>query len=186
MPDPGAGAKQPVPTVAELFRGFFGIGIVGFGGVLPWARRMVVEQRGWLTAAEFTDLLALCQFLPGPNICNLSVALGSRFRGVPGAVAALTGLMAAPMAIVMGLTALFLRHQDSELLRSAFAGLAAAASGLVVAMAVKIAAPIRHSWPAMLVAAVTFMAIALLRLPLLPSIAVLAPASVLFLRRFAR
>jgi len=72
------------PTIGALFAGFFSIGICGFGGVLPWARRMIVEQRRWLTAAEFTDLLALCQFLPGPNIINLSVALGSRFRGPRG------------------------------------------------------------------------------------------------------
>ena len=71
---------QPAPSLSDLFRGFLGIGLTGFGGVLPWARRMVVDQRRWLSASEFLDLLALCQFLPGPNVVNLSVALGSRFR----------------------------------------------------------------------------------------------------------
>jgi len=70
-----------MPTVGELFRGLLSIGIIGFGGVLPWARRMVVEQRRWLTPAEFTDLLGLCQFLSGPNIVNFATAVGSRFRG---------------------------------------------------------------------------------------------------------
>ena len=82
---PGGPAPEP-PTTAALFLGFLSIGIIGFGGVLPWARRMMVEQRRWLTPAEFTDLLGLCQFLPGPNIVNLAVALGSRFRGLPGAI----------------------------------------------------------------------------------------------------
>ena len=91
---------REVPTVGALFWGFLSIGVIGFGGVLPWARRMMVEQRRWLTPAEFTDLLGLCQFLPGPNIVNLSVALGSRFRGVPGAVAAVVGLISLPMVIV--------------------------------------------------------------------------------------
>ena len=190
MPDPAepdpAPPERPVPTSGELFRSFFAIGIIGFGGVLPFARRMIVEQRRWLTPVEFTDLLALCQFLPGPNICNLSVSLGARFRGAPGAVAALFGLMLAPMAIVMALTAIYLRHQDSAVLRHAFTGLAAAASGLVIAMSAKIAAPLRGSAPGVVVAMAMFVVIAVLRLPLLPSIVVAAPLSVWFVRHFSR
>ena len=90
----------PPPEVRELFVGFLTIGLLGLGGVLPWARRMMVEQRRWLTGPEFTDLLALCQFLPGPNIVNMSVALGNRYRGVRGAVAAISGLLLAPVVIV--------------------------------------------------------------------------------------
>ena len=75
------------PTMAEvtardLFLGFLKVGIQGFGGVLPWARRMIVEERHWLSEVEFTDLLSLCQLLPGPNIVNVSVALGHRFAGL--------------------------------------------------------------------------------------------------------
>ena len=89
------------PSVGALFMGFLEVGLMGFGGVLAIARRMLVESRRWLTPAEFTDLLALCQFLPGGNIMNLSVAVGLRFRGWRGAVAAITGLMAVPCAIVI-------------------------------------------------------------------------------------
>jgi len=78
---------RPHPTVFDLFAGFFIVGVCGFGGVLPWARRLIVEQRRWLTAAEFTEMLGLCQFLPGGNIMNVTIALGARFRGVAGAVA---------------------------------------------------------------------------------------------------
>jgi chromate transporter len=86
---------RPDPTVIELFAGFFVVGICGFGGVLPWARRMIVEQRRWLTPAEFTEMLGLCQFLPGGNIMNVTIVLGSRFRGIPGALACFLGLMTA-------------------------------------------------------------------------------------------
>ncbi len=55
------------PTLFRLFLGFLSVGMYGLGGVLPWARRMVVEQKRWLTAVEFTDMLRLCQFLPGDN-----------------------------------------------------------------------------------------------------------------------
>jgi chromate transporter len=75
---------RPPPSLAALFTGFFTIGLCGFGGMLPWARRMIVEQGRWMTAAEFTELLGLCQGLPGGNIINLTVAVGARFAGAPG------------------------------------------------------------------------------------------------------
>ncbi len=82
---------RPDPSLYDLFAGFFVVGVFGFGGVLPWARRLIVEQRRWLTQAEFNEMLGLCQFLPGGNIMNVTVALGSRFRGVPGAAACPAG-----------------------------------------------------------------------------------------------
>ncbi len=172
------------PNLAALFTGFFGIGIIGFGGVLPWARRMVVDQRRWLSAAEFTDMLALCQFLPGPNIVNVAVTLGARYRGVAGSVAAVVGLLAAPMAIVIALGGVYERYGHIPVVARGFAGLAAAAAGLVVAMTVKIAAPIRGHRAGLAIAAVAFAAIALVRLPLLPTMLVLAPVSMALCRWF--
>src|SRR5262249_52889451 len=101
------------PTLLELFRGFLMLGLMGFGGVLPLSRHMLVEQRRWLTAREFTDLLGLCQFLPGGNIINVSVAVGMQFRGVPGAFATLLGLIAAPTAIVIVLGSIYARFQSN-------------------------------------------------------------------------
>jgi chromate transporter len=173
---------EAAPSCAELARGFCEIGLLGFGGVLPWARRMIVEQRRWLGATEFTDLLALCQFLPGPNVVNLSVALGARFQGWRGALAALAGLLTAPVAIVIGLGAIYERYASLPLVHGAFTGLAAAASGLVVANAAKIAWPLRGELRPMLVAVTAFGALAVLRLPLLPTMLVLAPVSVLAAR----
>jgi chromate transporter len=174
----------PAPTTRALFAGFFGIGIVGFGGVLPWARIMVVDKRRWLTGAEFTDLLALCQFLPGPNIINMSVAIGARFRGAIGSVAAILGLMAAPMVIVVALGGIYGHFEHVPMVRHAFGGLAAAASGLVIAMAVRIAAPQRNHRIGIAMAAITFFAVAVFRTPLLPTMLVMAPLSVLLCRRF--
>ena len=173
------------PSVRDLFVGFFGIGIVGFGGVLPWARRMMVEQRGWLTPADFTDVLALCQILPGPNIVNMAVALGARFQGLVGALAAITGLLLAPFAIIIALGTLYGEYGQWPIVRHAFTGLAAAASGLVIAMAIKIASPLR-SLAQIGVALLAFGAIAMGRLPLLPTLAVLAPISILLQHRIMR
>jgi chromate transporter len=169
-----------VPGLSELFFGFLTVAMSGFGGVLPWARRVFVEQRRWLSEREFAEALALCQFLPGPNIVNMGVIVGSRFHGVMGAVVSVAGLVGAPLLIMMACGALYARYGDLELLRSALAGLAAGAAGLLVAMAAKMAMPlIRAREPAPLVFAVAaFAAVGLLRLPLYWVVLVLAPLSI--------
>ena len=179
-------APRPIPTVAEIFLGFFTIGVCGFGGVLPWARRTILETRRWLTPTEFTELLGFCQFMPGGNIMNVAVALGSRFQGIPGAVAALIGLMAAPVTIVIGLGAVYDRYQDIPSVRHAFAALAAAGAGMLIATSIKIAAPLKGRWIAIGMTATTFAAIAILRLPLVVIMPVMAAASTLVLWKFAR
>ena len=162
---------HPTPTLAALFLNFFTIGLCGFGGVGPWARRMVVEQR---------------RFLPGGNVMNLTIALGARFHGIPGAIAAFLGLMTGPVAIVIGLGAIYDQYAGLPAVRHAFAALAAAASALVIANALKIAEPLRKRPLAAAVATVTFVTIALLRLPLLAALPVLALASTALLWRFGR
>lgn len=179
-------ALAPTPTSREIFGGFLGLGLISFGGALPLARRAIVEQRRWLTADEFTDLLGLCQFLPGGNVINLAVALGMRFRGVPGALAGLLGLIAGPSLVVIGLGVLYEHTQNDPHVRHLFAGLAAAASGLLIAMAIKIVLPLRNQPLAALIAVLGFIAIAILRFPLLPTMLVLTPISIYLAARNAR
>jgi chromate transporter len=171
------------PTVGELFRGFLILGLTGFGGVLPLARHMIVEQRRWLSAAEFTELLGLCQFLPGGNIINVATAVGMNFRGVAGALAALVGLIAAPTAIVVALGVVYARFQSDPHVVHMFAGLAAAAAGLLVAMAIRIAWPMRRNPIAIGIAVVCLIAIAVLQFPLVPTMLVLAPLSIVLTKR---
>src|SRR6516164_10785802 len=102
-----AAATQPPPGVIALFFAFAKMSLAGFGGVLYWARRAIVEQYRWLSADEFNETYALCHFLPGPNIVNLSMVFGSRLRGIPGGIAAFCGLLGPPMAVVMILAALY-------------------------------------------------------------------------------
>ena len=171
-------SPRPPPSLGGLFLGFLTVGLCGFGGVLPWARRMVVEQRRWLTPAEFTDLLGLCQFLPGPNIINMSVALGARFHGLPGALVAFSGITVAPIGVVLTLGALYERFGDHPVVQHAITGMAAAAAGLVVATACKIATPLGWRWRGMVVAGLAFLAIGWLQWPLLPTLLALAPLSI--------
>ncbi len=179
-PEPADGAAVAAPpTVAQLFLGFLGLGMMGFGGVLPLARRMIVEERRWLDGQGFAELLGLCQFLPGGNIINLSVALGLEFRGVAGALAALLGLIAVPTAVVIALGVVYDRLREQPQVAHLFAGLAAAAASLLVATAIRMALPLLRRPAPAAVAAVCFAAIAVLRLPLLPTMLVLAPLGIL-------
>jgi len=181
MSDSAASSRSAnPPELSELFLGFLAISLSGFGGVLPWARRMLVERRQWLNEREFAEVLALCQFLPGPNIVNMAVIVGSRFRGVAGALSAFVGLVGVPLVIMMVCGALYARYGELETLRGALAGLAAGAAGLLVAMAAKMALPlIREGQAAPLLFAVAgFIAVGLLRLPLYWVVLMLAPLSI--------
>ena len=157
--------------------GFLRLGMISFGGALPLSRRMLVEREGWLNGEEFAELLALCQFLPGGNIINMSVAVGMKFRGPRGALAALLGMIAVPAVVVVLLGLIYDHFRDDVYVQHLFAGLAAAASGLMIAMGVKVAKPLRNNKPALAMACLSFVVIALARIPLLYGMAGLTLAS---------
>jgi chromate transporter len=168
------------PALSELFRAFAIVSISGFGGALPWARRKIVEQKGWMTAEEFNEAFALSQFLPGPNVVNFSVVFGSRFGGAPGAVVALAGLMGPPLIIVFVLAVLYAHFGDLEVLSRILAGITAAAVGLLMAVVAKMAAPLfrmRRDW-APFIAIAAFIGVAIMNWPLPWVFVVLAPVSV--------
>jgi chromate transporter len=185
--DPGALTPSP-PTVRlrDLFGGFLGLGLSSFGGALPLARRAIVEKRKWLTSEEFTELLGLCQFLPGGNVINMSVAIGMRFCGLAGAFIALLGFVGGPALIVIGLGVIYEHTQNFPEVRHLFAGLSAAAAGLLISTAIKVALPLRGKPAAIAIAVLGFIAIALLRLPLVPTMLVLTPLSIFIASRTVR
>ena len=174
-----ATAAPERPTLSELFVAFMQVSISGFGGALPWARRMIVERKRWMTGEEFSEAFALSQFLPGPNVVNFSVVFGARFGGAPGAAVALAGLMGPPLVIIIVLAALYARFGDLEVLGRILAGVTAAAAGLLIAMVAKMAAPLFKGldWPP-LVATLAFAGVAIMRWPLPYVFAVIAPVSI--------
>lgn len=172
-------AAAPVPTHAELFLAFVKITLSGFGGTLPWTRRMFVEEKRWLTAREFNDLYALCQFLPGPNIVNLTAVFGSRMRGPTGAVAAWAGFLLVPFCMMLAAAVFYERLGDAEAMRRVLAGIAPAAAGLIIATVAKMATPLfQRIGPAPVVLLLTTVTIGVLRWPLLLVFVVLLPVSV--------
>jgi chromate transporter len=167
-----------VVGASALFLGFLKIGLSGFGGVMPFARRMIVEEQRWLTELEFLDVLSLSQFLPGPNIVNVSVIIGRRFRGVIGSVAACTGLLLMPLVIVLALATLYAQFAQLETVRGAFSAVSASASGLILATALKLARPLKQFHWQVGICALAFVGIALVRVPLLWLLVVLCPLSI--------
>jgi len=169
----------PRVTLGELYRGFLYAGARGFGGAMPWARRMLVEERRWLTVQEFTDVFSLCNFLPGPNIVNVSVVIGARFAGPRGAVVAFSGLLTVPLLVVLTLAALYSRIGTMPGVDALLRGVGAAAGGLVLATGVKMAEGLPRTARAAGFLLAAFVAIGLLRWPLVPVLFTLAPLSVL-------
>ena len=167
----------PVVTRRALFMCFLAMGLTSFGGVLPWARRMLVEERAWLTSKEFLDALSLGQLLPGPNVVNLSIMVGARFHGAAGAVLAISGLMLAPLVIILLLAVLYMEYGHLAAVQRAFGGTAAATAGLVVAMGFNMLAKQSRSWRSIGVTILAFIGAGLLGLPLLTVLAILAPVS---------
>ena len=177
-------AAAPAPSIAELFLAFAAISLSGFGGVLAWARRIMVERRRWFTAEEFNEAFALCAFLPGGNIVNFAVIFGSRMRGPLGALAALAGLLGPPMILIIAVGALYAHYGDLPALRRMLTGVAAAAAGLMIATVAKMARPlfrIPSKNPAAitpLIAVATFVAIGILHWPLPLVLLVIVPVSI--------
>lgn len=143
-------AETPAPlsrpaSPAELMRVFNRLALQGFGGVLPIAHRELVERERWLSPQQFVELLALGQVLPGPNIVNMAIIFGDRHFGLRGAAAAVTGLLALPLAIVLLLSLLYQQFASQPLVVAALRGMGVVAAGLVVGTAVKLLTTLKNN-----------------------------------------
>jgi chromate transporter len=153
-----------------LFFAFTWLALQGFGGVLAVAQRVLCEDRRWLTREQFVEILAVGQVLPGPNVCNVALMVGDRFFGWRGAFAALAGMMAVPLAIVLVLAAVYAQFALHPAVASALKGMGAVAAGLIVGTAFRLASALRFNPMGLPVCAgfgaLAFAGVALLRWPL--------------------
>lgn len=165
-------AREPASPASprELFFAFNRLALQGFGGVLAVTQFELVERRGWLTKEEFLDTLSVAQVLPGPNVVNLSLMLGDRYFGIRGALAALAGLLAVPLVIVLALATVYAQFAHWPMVAGALRGMGVVAAGLIAATALKLRGPLRQNpmgLPMCLAfGALTFVAVAVWRWPL--------------------
>jgi chromate transporter len=174
---------QPAPIAPnplQLFVAFSLISVSGFGGVLYWSRRMMVDERKWMTAEEFNEAYALCNFLPGPNIVNFSVVFGRQVGGTVGALVALLGLLGPPFLLVTLLGLLYASYGDIAALQRVLAGVAAAAAGLTISTGLKMAGPLLRQRPgfAHVLALAAFLAVGILSWPIYWVLGVLIPCGI--------
>ncbi|WBS00884.1 chromate transporter [Pseudoduganella sp. SL102] len=164
-------------SLADLFIAFTLLALQGFGGVLPVVQREIVERRRWMTQEEFIEEWAVAQTMPGPNVCNLALVIGSRFFGLRGAAVALLGLLLVPALVVLTLGSVYSHYADQPRVAGALRGMAAVAAGMVVAMGIKLGATLRkHPLPLAVtlpLAALGIIGLAVLRLPMLGALLVL-------------
>src|SRR4051812_24635720 len=173
----------PPQNLRELFTGFLAIGARSFGGVMPWAHRTMVEERRWLTQADFAETIGLCQFLPGPNIGNASIVLGKRWFGVAGSAVAFLGLMALPFIWVMALGILYLEWAANPVVRAVVTGVGATGAGLFIGTALKLGRGIVKKPAALMLVAACFLSVGVGRLPMLSVLPIAAAIGIFFARR---
>lgn len=177
MPAPDSAGPQAAEAVpgprskTDLFLSFTWLALQGFGGVLAVVQRELVENKRWMTRDEFIEEWAVAQIMPGPNVVNLGLMFGARHFGLPGALAALAGLLAAPLAVVLALALLYTSFADDPRMAGALRGMGAVAAGLIVATGIKLVPALAGNVMGRLACTVLglacFAGVALARLPLL-------------------
>ena len=162
---------RPRPeSLTDLFVSFTLLTLQGFGGVMAIVQRELVEKKRWLTAEEFIEDWAVAQVMPGPNVINLSLIIGGRYFGLKGAMAAMAGMLAAPLLAVLTLALIYAQFASRPEVAGALRGMGAVAAGLIGASALKLTKALKTNvlgwrWCAAF-GLVSLVAIAALRVPL--------------------
>lgn len=161
--------NQP-KSKTDLFVSFTLLALQGFGGVLAVVQRELVEKKRWMTREQFIEDWAVAQIMPGPNVVNLSLMIGGRYFGLPGALASLAGMLVAPLVVVLLLAMAFGGVSDAPWAQGALRGMGAVSAGLIAAVGIKLISALRHNPMGMPVctalAAASFAGVGLLRWPL--------------------
>jgi chromate transporter len=174
--------QNPSVSCRELFLGFLMVGVRGFGGVMPWTRRMLVDEHRWMDDRQFTQFLNLANPLPGANSLNLAVVVGNRFQGARGSMAALLGLLLAPICIVLTLAALVDRFGQAGPIKHLLPGVSVAAAGLVGGMGLRLTVRMEREVWRFGIGLAAFLAVVWLHLSLVLVLLALAPVGIAFAR----
>ena len=169
LPETHTELQRPT-SVTDLFVSFTMLALQGFGGVLAVVQRELVEKKRWMTREEFVEDWAVAQIMPGPNVVNLSLMIGSRYFGFKGAMAALAGMLVAPLCVVLALALVYAQFAGHPGVQGALRGMAAVAAGLIAATGLKLFCALQKNVLGLPICialgALCFVAVALLRWPL--------------------
>jgi chromate transporter len=179
-PPPPPPVSTP-PTLRQLFTGLLQVALSSFGGGLSvWSQRILVEERHWMSNDAFLTGLTVARLLPGPNQINLAVYVGASFRGLPGALAALSGMLLVPFSLLMGVGMLYFHFHSLPLVDRVLAGMVAVAAGLALSMGFKILPAYRQDPVALALAGLVFVALEVVHVRLVPLLLVISPLAMLW------
>jgi chromate transporter len=174
----GAADLAPRPGLVALFNGMLQVALSAFGGGLSaWSQRIVVEQRRWMTNEQFLTGLTVARLFPGPNQINMAVYIGAEFRGLPGALAALAGMLLVPFSLLMALGVVYFQVHELPAVDRVLAGVVAAAAGMALSMGFKILDQYWKDPVALALAGAVFLALSLFHARLVPVVLICGPLS---------
>jgi chromate transporter len=178
---PVPGPTAAPPGLGQLFTGMLMVALSAFGGGLSaWSQRIIVEQRRWMSNEEFLTGLTVARLFPGPNQINMAVYVGTFFRGLPGALAALAGMLLVPFTLLMAIGLLYFQFHTLPALDRVLAGVVAAAAGMALSMGFKILDEYGKDPVALLLAGVTFVLMTFFHVRLVPLVLVAGPLAMVW------
>lgn len=169
------------PSLAELALTFNHIALASFGGGLSaWSRQVIVVEKQWMEDEEFLSAVTMCRILPGANQVNLAVFVGAKFRGIPGAFAAILGLTLVPVLIVLALAFFYFQFHQVPAVAGILKGAAAAAVALALSMVFKAGKKCLVGPVPVLFFVAAFLMNGIVRWPLLVCLSLLAPLAIVW------
>jgi chromate transporter len=166
-------------SLTSIYRVFFEIGVFSFGGgLVPWIYREVVDIKKWMTKEDFVPGIALSQVMPGVSSTNCAIYVGQMLRGAPGALTALIAMLTAPFCIALGAAFAYKWLLGLPGFQETMIGVAAAAIGMLLRTGIEAARMTTKGLAPMAIIAITFVAVGVLRLPIVPVVAIIGPISV--------
>jgi chromate transporter len=174
-------------SLGTIFWTFLTAGAISFGGgVVAYLREYTVSDTKWLDDEAFLDALEISQTLPGLNAINMSVIIGDNLRGIPGAMAAVAGLVLPGVIVIMGLGAFWQQQSHNPQVKMFLTGVAAAAVGLLSTVTLQLGRKQFAKPLDLAIIVATFIAVSILRIPLYVVLLVIGSAAVLLYRPGAK
>ena len=166
-------------NLLELFATFLKVGMLSFGGGLSgWIYQEIVVRRRWMTAEDFFAGFTIAQILPGANVTNITVYVGNRVHGVTGAAVAVGALLIGPFFIVLAIAETFSWLSRYHGVNDFLEGMAAAAVGLLLVMALQTGRAALGSLSSIASFAAVFVGIGLFGTPLVTTVIVVGTVSI--------
>lgn len=179
--EPASSPALPRPSLADIALTFNHIALASFGGGLSaWSREVVVVRKKWMGEEQFLSAMTMCRIMPGANQVNLAVFVGSALRGGLGAVAAVIGLCLVPVALMLAMGFTYFTFKEVPAVKGALHGASAAAVALTVTMVIKTGRKCLTAPVPIALFAGAFILNGVLRWPLLLTLAILAPLSLIW------